>query len=629
MGRRKKKKRKLRSASSSTSSAATEKKPKKSEAGKKEKGTKTRTKAKAKSKAKAKAPTIDNAFDRYFFAPVAPVRPYLLLRLALLLLAFDCWVDLIPHAGRYGVGDFNVAHFAFLEILPTPTPGIYIGTLLFTGWLALVMAIRPVRSGMALLFGLYTYGWSMSMLDSYQHHYLLSLLLFSCIWFPFAAAPAVFGPTGEKREEDLGRWRIVGGLLLLFFVGDLTMAACGLRGPLERMLGDSGMLNGIRATAILLGVLLILMVDEGPKPKGKRSSAWGYVSFCVTCAIVYFYTAITKLAKDWREGHALRRLGNSDAFQELQAQAIGDEGLPLFGTMPVDEFWKLMATGAILVQLVSFAGFLLAAGQDRWTGWKRYLIAALGLGPLSFHLGAERMLVLEIGWFSYYMLLIVFVVFLPIEVLRPIGAAFSWPARFLADRFGSDHEDADTGDDEEADDAKDEPAADARVWALLGAGALASVAVAVTLDLPGATGAGVLVGLVLVVGGVLAVRKGRLRDARGWGLGALVAAVSMWLSITQLNDVRYDYYRFVGGDHRRRGEFEEALVAYEKANAYQLHPWCVSRGRDRECFGSQEAAEARAAELGDEWSVAQSDRKAKEEEMRARVEAMRAAESDE
>lgn len=627
MGRRKKKKRKLRSApSSSTASTGSEKassKAAKKASSKSPSGAKAKKSGKKTSGgAEAKTPTIDNVFDRYFFAPVAPVRPYVFLRLALLLLAFDCWVDLIPHAGRYGVGDFNVAHFAILEILPTPTPGIYIGTLLLTGWLALVMAFRPARSGMALLFGLYTYGWSMSMLDSYQHHYLLSLVLFSCIWFPFPPAKAVFGPTGEKREADLGRWRILGGLLLLFFLADATMAACGLWAPLERIFGESGMLNGVRAATALLGVLLILMVDEGPKPKGKRSSAWGYVSFCVTCAIVYFYTAITKLAKDWREGHALRRLGNSDAFQELQAQAIGDDGLPLFGTMSVDEFWELMATGAILVQLASATGFVLTAAQDRLEGWKRYLVAAFGFAPLSFHIGVERM-GLEIGWFSYYMLVIVFVVFLPVELLRPIGAAFTWPARYLAERFGS--EDAEPGEESEG-----KTTADARVWGLVGAGAVASIAVAASLDLPGATGAGVVVGAVLVAGGVHAIRAGRLREARDWGIGALLAAGCMWLSITQLNDVRYDYYRFVGGDHRRRGEFEEALIAYEKANAYQLHPWCLMAGRSKgDCFGSEEAAEARAAELGPEWSVSRSDRKAKEDEMRARVEAMRAAEGDE
>ena len=611
MGKRKKKKRKLRSAQGSSSIPKDTESAKGSEDSAKSssgtgtgKGTRT-----AKGRGKAAEPKLEG-FDRYFFGAVAPVRPYLLLRLSLLLLAFDCWVDLIPHAGRYGVGDFNVAHFWFLEILPTPTPGIYIGTMVLCGWLAMVMAVRPARAGLALLFGLYTYGWSMSMLDSYQHHYLISLLLFSFMFFPVPAATEVFGPTGTAKaapERDLGLWRVVGGLLLLVVVADATMAACGVRAPLDRIFGESSLLMGARATVILLGALLIFMVDEGPKSEGKRGSAWAYVSVCVTCAIVYGYTAITKLSKDWREGHALRRLGNSDAFQELQAQAIGDEGLPLFGTMPVDDFWKLMATGAILVQLVSAVGYLIAARQDALQGWKRYLVAAFGLAPLSFHIGAERM-ALEIGWFSYYMLLVLFVVFLPVEVLRPVGAAFSWPARFLRDRLG---------------DRGRSP------WLFLALGLVASVPAAMVLDLPGAAVAGGVLAAVLVLGVVLADRKERLADARGWGMGAFVAGVCMWASITMLNDVRYDYYRFVGGDHRRRGELVEALDAYEKANAYQLYPWCLSKGRERgECFRTEAAAEARAAQLGDGWAAAVSDRKEKEDEVRAQLERQRALEGD-
>ena len=32
--------------------------------------------------------------------------------------------------------------------------------------------------------------------------------------------------------------------------------------------------------------------------------------------------------------------------------------------------------------------------------------------------------------------------------------------------------------------------------------------------------------------------------------------------------MRYDYYRFVGGDRRRRGETAAAIAAYRKAYAY-------------------------------------------------------------
>ena len=40
----------------------------------------------------------------------------------------------------------------------------------------------------AALFLLYTYSWSMSMLDSYQHHYFVSLILLCMIFFPRVTA---------------------------------------------------------------------------------------------------------------------------------------------------------------------------------------------------------------------------------------------------------------------------------------------------------------------------------------------------------------------------------------------------------------------------------------------------------
>ena len=312
-------------------------------------------------------PELTNPFDRFFFTPVAPVRPYLLLRLLLLVLAFDCWVDLIPHAGRYGVGEFNVAHFAVLDWLPTPTPGLYIGLLLLTGWLALVMAMRPARAGLAVLFGLYTYGWAMSMLDSYQHHYLISLLLFSCIWFPTPAATEVFGHADDDDERDVPLARLVGGALLVLALAETTMATAGVRTPLVDMVGDSGLRIGLRATLILGGALLVLFLGDDTPLRPKRTSAWGYVSFCVTCALVYFYTAVTKLEPDWRQGHALRRLGDSEASQALETWAT-TEGLPLLGPMSADEFWEFMAHNAILVQLVTGAGYLLATKLDRLRG---------------------------------------------------------------------------------------------------------------------------------------------------------------------------------------------------------------------------------------------------------------------
>ena len=145
------------------------------------------------------------AVEHFLFAPVAPTRPYLLTRGLLILLAFDCWLGLVPRAAYYD-GGFNVAHFAWLDaIQPTPSAALYLTLVLGAGLLALVMALsRPSRLGMAVLLTAYTYAWLMSMLDNYQHHYLMSLFLFTLIFVPHRTAVDVFGlvdsPPSRRRR---------------------------------------------------------------------------------------------------------------------------------------------------------------------------------------------------------------------------------------------------------------------------------------------------------------------------------------------------------------------------------------------------------------------------------------------
>lgn len=126
------------------------------------------------------------AWERYWFGPVAAIRPYVLERAILFLLALDAWVQFVPHGGRYGVGAFNVAHFAWLDaIQPLPSPALHVGLMLIVGGLAWVIACTGGNRWLrVLLLILYTYGWAMSRLDGYQHHYLLSLLLLAFVFFP-------------------------------------------------------------------------------------------------------------------------------------------------------------------------------------------------------------------------------------------------------------------------------------------------------------------------------------------------------------------------------------------------------------------------------------------------------------
>ncbi len=135
--------------------------------------------------------------ERYWFGDVVLARPYLLLRFVLALLAFDTWLNMMPQGAKYGVGGFNVAHFAWFDSF-VPSSAFYLGVLAFTGVLALSQALyRPHRIAIVLIAAGYTLGWSCSLLDSVPYHYLLSLYLLCFAFFPMLSARAAF--SGSNR----------------------------------------------------------------------------------------------------------------------------------------------------------------------------------------------------------------------------------------------------------------------------------------------------------------------------------------------------------------------------------------------------------------------------------------------
>jgi hypothetical protein len=138
---------------------------------------------------------------RIFRALHHPARAFLLHRGVLGLLAFDAWLGMYQHAGRYGVGGFNVAHFAWIDALVPVSPALYGGLILLTGMLALPMALAGAsRPGKALLTFSYTSAWLISLHDSYQHHYLLSWLL---LWLIFIPDPGI--DETNRRDSPLVR----------------------------------------------------------------------------------------------------------------------------------------------------------------------------------------------------------------------------------------------------------------------------------------------------------------------------------------------------------------------------------------------------------------------------------------
>ena len=246
---------------------------------------------------------------RYWFGDVALARPYLVVRFVLAMLAFDSWMNLMPHGVKYGVGGFNVAHFqVFGDFVPGSS--FYLGVLAFTGVLALSQALyRPHRIALVLVAIGYTLGWTCSLLDSVSYHYLMSLYLGCFVFFPMLSARAAF-----SRSE-----------------------------------------------------------------RAPRGSAWAYVLFCVTTAIVYFYVAAWSAA----------------------------DGEP---------YW---------LPMVCSGAYLVASMQDRsGSTAARVAMPLLGAAPIAFHL-----LTPVESWFPIYMIGIALLVFAPTRAIHVAGRALTFPAR--------------------------------------------------------------------------------------------------------------------------------------------------------------------------------------------------------
>lgn len=508
--------------------------------------------------------------DRTVFAPVAAARPYLALKATLVLLAFDMWLTRASHAGRYGAGGFNVPHFELLELFqPAVSPALYVGVCVLTGVVALAVAVssRAPRWLFGLLFALHTFSWAMSMLDSYQHHYLLSLVLLAFAFFPKLTA-----------EDALGSPRRL----------EATSAKKSKTATTKKRKG--------KAHATLRHPVGLRLRDPF-----RVASAWGYTLLAWSIATVYGYTAFAKTDPEWLSGAAFARVlrlpvagapppGADDPIAPFRSLlgAFGIEG---------ETFWWAMGHSVVVVQMICCAGYLLAPLRDlTQSRWLRAFYGVVLATALGFHLGAEYMN-LKIGWFSWYMMGYALVFFLPgswltagariavplvgaslgsevltARIVAAIGAVAvgaltsTWPltstgaALLLLTPLRLVAKAA------EASEPSDTTNRGAIAAALLGA--LALVAVGYWVDLPGAKAASVVAAVALGAGLVgLFLVRGSAEPIHSYGIGALLGAGALAACISW-SEVRFDFYRNVGGDHRRRGEYVTAYLAYVKANRY-------------------------------------------------------------
>lgn len=117
------------------------------------------------------------------------------------ILSLDSLLQL-RHAPRYGAGDFNVAHLPFLDALG-PTRWSFESAQLVVAYL-LVLAAFGVATRLALPIATALYAWLYfgSQLDSYQHHYLVALVLLVACFIPWERPPDA-GPRTRVRTWAL------------------------------------------------------------------------------------------------------------------------------------------------------------------------------------------------------------------------------------------------------------------------------------------------------------------------------------------------------------------------------------------------------------------------------------------
>jgi len=452
-----------------------------------------RPKRRKKGRAVSRAATApeSNGWERYWFGSVAAIRPYLLMKATLFMLAFDLWVVRLAEGWRFGLDTFNVAHFRWLDaVQPPPTTGLYNGLLLLVGILAFVCAAVGGNLWARVILALaYTYTWAQSMLDGYQHHYLFSLILLAFIFFPPLNARGLY--------------------------------------PSE--------------------------APTASNPEIRRVSAWAYVLVAANIAIVYGFTALAKAdGQAWRLVRELLTQ-RKVVIETLEAWFVG------FG-LSTQWPWVLAIRGIIAAEIILAAVYLFAVRQDekprRWLRIAAWCAIALAL---CFHgIANEFLLLLRIGFFSYYMIVFAFIYFLPESILYEIGRFATWPARRLEEmwlNFWAAH---------------GSRSAKMRIGlTIVGALVVALLAAQIgsTLDLPGASTAGLLIAIVLASVALMALVLRRCEEIKRYILATGLATVMMWVAITQ-STVRMDYYRMLTEHYESKGNHEAAKQSDTKAKLY-------------------------------------------------------------
>ncbi|MEI8153831.1 MAG: HTTM domain-containing protein [Hyphomicrobiales bacterium] len=261
-------------------------------------------------------------------------------------------------------------------------------------------------------------------------------------------------------------------------------------------------------------VFVLLLIAACGRWDGKTDDRWVATLLLAQTSVLYFWAAVAKMSWLWCDGHVLSHTLNVAWFHDL----VDDLGK--IGAVGSDHVWAAIAVSVIVLEL--FLAVAIHVPRLRWP--------AVVLG-VAFHLLLDRS-GFKIGLFSYYMLAL-YALVLPGTWPEAIGRALAPAAESLAPVLAQK--------------------ALAVVGIVIGCG-LWVVGIPIDTIVPG-----------VVIIGVLTLADG-LRTGRIPGLQFLVGS-ALLVAWGRYDEVAKDYWRFSGGDLRRRHAYAESIVAYERVVA--------------------------------------------------------------
>ena len=198
-----------------------------------------------------------------------------------LLLALDALMQL-PHAPRYGAGDFNVAQLPMFEAIAPGRVAYGVGQLLLAYGFVLVAFGVATRVIVPVCAAIYAWLYFGSQLDSYQHHYLVVVMLAIASFVPWER------PAEASADVRVRAWAVrlllVQLAIMYLWAAASKMDSAWVEGTTLSMQLTGGIGSAIRTTigfavasVLVIVVELVLAATVWARPAWKIAAPLGLV----------------------------------------------------------------------------------------------------------------------------------------------------------------------------------------------------------------------------------------------------------------------------------------------------------------------------------------------------------------